>query len=126
MNRSGLVRSETMPSVMKLVSIAMAVAATLLSRIKGITAPRNFTKRQRLGHRFVDVEHVFVECSDQEDARQRAKDKGLGAEPDLHPPHQPRPDFYWHYHPSNHELYYEDGIWRNYHFYFRGRPSDAA
>lgn len=111
----------------KILAVISSVAVAIISRVRGTNAVQNFFGRARMGNRMVDCEHVFIECSSQEDARQRAKEKGIGAEPDLHSPHKPgNPDHFWHYHPGNHELFYENGTWRNYHYYWRGKPASGG
>ena len=97
--------------------LALIFGYTLI-QIKGVVCARDFVKTQWVGDRQREVHMVFVRCRDKEVAFQQAKDKGLGAEPEHHGPHRNAADFYSHYHPGNHELFYEDGRWINYHYYY--------
>lgn len=69
----------------------------------------------------IRVLNTFITCSSEKEAYARAQKLGGGARPDKHRPHVKPGDtsgreFFHHYHPGNHILKYENGIWVNYHF----------
>ena len=66
----------------------------------------------------IRVLNVFYPCTSEAEARSLATKKGGGARPDKHRPHTKPGDraYFWHYHPGNHILSYENGIHVNYHF----------
>jgi hypothetical protein len=94
------------------------LAFIILTEIKGVFCPTNFAKWETHGNKERLVHHIFIRCESREDAYNQAKAKGQGTEPVYHGPHKNRPDFFHHYHIANHELNFEEGEWRNYHFYF--------
>lgn len=82
----------------------------------------SFTTKQTLPDgETVRVLNTFVPCSSEQEAMALATKKGGGVRPDKHHPHVKRGDtsgreYFWHYHPGNHILSYENGIHVNYHF----------
>ena len=79
------------------------------------------TKQTNADGDTIRVLNVFVPTANEDDAYNQAEKKGKGARPDKHHPHVKRGDtsdreYFWHYHPGNHILFYENGIHVNYHF----------
>jgi len=100
--------------------ILLVLIYLMFFKTPGVVCPTDFWKWEYCRGQRVYVRHVFIECRDKEEARQRAKEMGRGAEPEHHGPHKYRSDFYWHYHPANHDLIYDqkDNTWKNYHFFY--------
>lgn len=98
---------------------AIAIIFFVWAFIRNVTSVSDFKGWVWRGNEKLRVLHKFIRCESKQDAYDKSKAKGMGAEPDFHEPHRPgNPDHYYHFHPGNHELCYEDREWVNYHFIF--------
>ena len=110
--------------------LAVAAFLILCSRLirTCLAVSDRWTSAWRDGER-IRVRLVFIRCDSMEDARRQAQERGMGAEPVLHPPHRVgNPDFYWHFHVGNHELLYNhaEQRWENVHWYFEDDEHSAG